>query len=518
MQRAGLLRVALRDLLGVIDTPTASRELSDLADGIIAAALDHVHPPDSATRVAVVAMGKLGGRELNYVSDVDVVFVHDGDNNDALTAAKALLALVGLTTPDGTTYQLDPTLRPEGRDGALSRTLTAYDGYYGRWAEHWEFQALLKARPVGGDPTLGAAFAAMATGHVWSDRLGLEGVDAIQRMKAVVESSRAVRRDGTRQLKLAPGGLRDIEFAAQLLQLVHGKVDATLRGPGTLDALAALAEGGYVDEGDANLFADAYHFLRTVEHRLQLRRLRRTHTVPAEDRERRRLARAVGFRDLATRTALEQFDREYARVQAAVRRLHQQLFYRPLLGRIAGWSPEDRAPIPGPEGQLEQAAARRRLEALGFAAPGKALEHLKALGDGVGRSARLLRALLPAMLEQLAESPDPDGGLVGPARRRRPPGHQPGLPAPAARRAARRGAAGRGPGCQPTAGGVVRPPARRPEPAGRPRRARRAATGRGLPRDGRGPHPPRAGGEAGREATPCGASAAARPCAPPSAS
>ena len=252
----------------------------------------------------------------------------------------------------------------------------------------------------------------MATGHVWSDRLGLEGVDAIQRMKAVVESSRAVRRDGTRQLKLAPGGLRDIEFAAQLLQLVHGKVDATLRGPGTLDALAALAEGGYVDEGDANLFADAYHFLRTIEHRLQLRRLRRTHTVPAEDRERRRLARAVGFRDLATRTALEQFDREYARVQAAVRRLHQQLFYRPLLGRIAGWSPEDRAPIPGPEGQLEQAAARRRLEALGFAAPGKALEHLKALSDGVGRSARLLRALLPAMLEQLAESPDPDGGLV----------------------------------------------------------------------------------------------------------
>jgi [glutamine synthetase] adenylyltransferase / [glutamine synthetase]-adenylyl-L-tyrosine phosphorylase len=404
VQRRGLLRIAARDLLGRIDTSTASRELSALAEGVLAAALDHIHGK-SATRVAVIGMGKLGGRELNYVSDVDVLFVHDGDLVEATSTARQFLALLGKATPDGRAYEIDASLRPEGRDGPLSRNLDAYDAYYGRWAKTWEFQALLKARPVAGDADLGAAFMALASPYVWPDRLDVEAVAEIQRMKGVVESSQQVRRDGSRQVKLAPGGLRDIEFAVQLLQLVHGRHDQTLRSPNTLEALGALARGGYVGNGDAALFSDAYEFLRTVEHRLQLRRLLRTHTIPSDDAARYRLARAVGFRDITAATALQQFDREYRRMRSAVRRLHEKLFYRPLLSRFAQLGAEQVV--------LSGEPARERLVALGFRDAAGALAHIEALAGGVSRSAQVFRTLLPALLDTLAHQPDPDGGLGG---------------------------------------------------------------------------------------------------------
>jgi len=411
VQARGLLRVAARDLLGMADTPAATGELSALADGVLSAALETSAAGTGGARVAVVAMGKLGGRELNYVSDVDVLFVHDGDLGAATRTARRFLALLAEPTPEGRAYEVDANLRPEGRDGPLSRTLDAYDAYYQRWARPWEFQALLKARPVAGDRALGDAFLALAEPYVWPDRLDPAAVDEIQRMKGVVEGSRQVRRDGPRQLKLAPGGLRDIEFAVQLLQLVHGRHDRSLRSANTLAALTALAGGGYVDDGDANLFADAYIFLRTVEHRLQLRRLVRTHTVPRADRDRHRLARATGFRDIPAATALQQFDREYARVQAAVRRLHEQLFYRPLLSRFAQLGADDQLHDRG-DGTLAGDAAADRLAALGFADPVHALSHLHALAGGVSRRAQLFRTLLPALLPTLAASADPDGGLA----------------------------------------------------------------------------------------------------------
>jgi [glutamine synthetase] adenylyltransferase / [glutamine synthetase]-adenylyl-L-tyrosine phosphorylase len=404
VQRRGLLRVAARDLLGMIDTSTASRELSALADGILAAALNYVHGR-SATRVAVIGMGKLGGQELNYVSDVDVLFVHDGDLTVATRTARQFLALLGEATPDGRAYEIDASLRPEGRDGQLSRNLDAYNTYYSRWAKTWEFQALLKARPVAGDPELGAAFMALTYPYVWPDCLDMEAVAEIQRMKGVVESSKQVRRDGSRQIKLAPGGLRDIEFAVQLLQLVHGRHDQTLRSPNTLEALGALAQGGYVGNGDAALFSDAYQFLRTVEHRLQLRQLLRTHTIPSDEHARYRLARAVGFRDITAATALQQFDREYGRVQSIVRRLHEKLFYRPLLSRFAQLGAEQFVVSGEP--------ARERLVALGFRDAAGALAHIEALAGGVGRQAQIFRTLLPALLDTLAHQPDPDGGLAG---------------------------------------------------------------------------------------------------------
>ncbi|MGI8875784.1 MAG: bifunctional [glutamine synthetase] adenylyltransferase/[glutamine synthetase]-adenylyl-L-tyrosine phosphorylase [Egibacteraceae bacterium] len=407
-QRRGLLRVAARDLLGLADTPAVGRELAALAEGLLAAAADHV--AEDGVRVAVIGMGKLGGRELNYVSDVDVMFVADGDAAHATRVAERFLRLLGEVTPDGRCYELDVSLRPEGRDGPLVRTVEAYRTYYDRWAKTWEFQALLKARPVAGDAEVGLAFAELAGAYVWPDRLPADSVAEIQRMKGHVERSAAVRKAGPRQLKLAPGGLRDIEFAVQLLQLVHGRHDPALRSSNTLEALSALAEGGYVDDGDAQLFDDAYQFLRTVEHRLQLLRLRRTHTVPRRNDERYRVARAVGFRDLRASTALEQFDREYQRVQGYVRRLHEKLFYRPLLERFAELGRAES--LGGVDGGMDAGAARERLAALGFHHPVGAMAHLDALARGVSRRARLLRTLLPAILPTLAASPDPDGGLA----------------------------------------------------------------------------------------------------------
>ena len=406
LQRIAMLRIALRDLLGMADTPTVTRELSELAEGIIGAALEHV--TDANQSLAVIAMGKLGGRELNYVSDVDLMFVARNADG-AAGATRALLDLLGRTTPEGRVYEVDTNLRPEGRDGQLVRSLEGYATYYDRWAKTWEFQALLKARPVAGDPALGQEFTELVTPHVWPERLSDGAVSEIQKMKGVVERSSAVRQAGTRQLKLAPGGLRDIEFAVQLLQLVHGRADASLRTPNTLEGLASLAAGGYIDEGDANLFSDAYQFLRTVEHRLQLRRLRRTHVIPSDATQRRRLARAFGFRDIRAADALTQFDREFARVQGYVRRLHEKLFYRPLLTRFGELTAREQRQL----GQgLNEQAARERLAALGFEAPERAVQHLDALVSGTSRLTRVLRTMLPAILPTLAAAPDPDGGLI----------------------------------------------------------------------------------------------------------
>jgi glutamate-ammonia-ligase adenylyltransferase len=406
VRELGMLRIALRDLLGLADTPTATAELSDLADGVIVAALDHIRPSDQP--FTVVAMGKLGGRELNYVSDVDLIFVAE-DANAAADTARRLLELLGTMTPAGRVYEVDTNLRPEGRDGPVVRSLDAYRAYYERWARTWEYQALLKARPIAGDQQLGERFVELIAPFVWPERLEGDAIGEIQKMKGVVERSPAVQAAGSRQLKLAPGGLRDIEFAVQLLQLVHGRADPSLRTPNTLDGLAALAAGGYVDEGDANLFGDAYQFLRTVEHRLQMRRMRRTHVVPSDPVDRRRLARAVGFRDIRAAGALEQFDREFGRVQGYVRRLHEKLFYRPLLTRFGELTAREQRQLGA---GLNETAARERLAALGFSAPSRAVGHLDALVGGSSRLNRVLRMLLPAILPTLAASPDPDGGLI----------------------------------------------------------------------------------------------------------
>lgn len=405
-----LLGIAARDLLGIAPMDTVALWLSDLADAVLEAALAvaRVGTDASTCRLAVIALGKAGGRELNYVSDVDVIFVAepvDGADEEAALAAgtslaSALMRACTSTTSEGAIWEVDPNLRPEGRQGALVRTVASHLGYYERWAKTWEFQALLKARFAVGDEDLGREYLDGIAPFVWSAADRKDFVEDVQEMRRRVERNVPAKL-AERELKLGPGGLRDVEFSVQLLQLVHGRSDVMLRSPTTLVALEALSTWGYVGRDDAATLADAYRFLRTLEHRIQLHRLRRTHTMPDDEADLRRLGRSLGFRADPVADLVQEW-RRHAR---EVRRLHEKLFYRPLLQAVAR--------LEAGEARLSVEAAERRLEALGYADPPSALRHLQALTSGVSRRAAIQRTLLPVMLGWFADAPDPDSGLLG---------------------------------------------------------------------------------------------------------
>ncbi|MFD8304073.1 bifunctional [glutamine synthetase] adenylyltransferase/[glutamine synthetase]-adenylyl-L-tyrosine phosphorylase [Streptomyces sp. NPDC059690] len=409
--RRCLLSIAARDVCGTTNVAETAAELADLATATLRAALALARaaaPEDAALcRLAVIAMGKCGGHELNYVSDVDVIFVGEAmdgaDEGKALRAATKLashmMRVCSETTVEGSIWPVDANLRPEGRNGPLVRTLSSHLAYYQRWAKTWEFQALLKARPVAGDIELGEEYVTALEPLVWQAAERENFVADVQKMRRrVVENIPAAEVD--RELKLGPGGLRDVEFAVQLLQLVHGRADASLRSGTTLDALQALAAGGYVGRRDAVQLDDAYRFLRSMEHRIQLYRLRRTHLVPEDDADLRRIGRSLGLRV----DPVAELTREWRRHAAVVRRLHEKLFYRPLLDAVAQLAPG--------ESRLSPEAARERLVALGYADPAAALRHLEALASGVTRKAAIQRTLLPVLLGWFADSADPDAGLL----------------------------------------------------------------------------------------------------------
>ena len=429
--RRGLLRITARDVAGNASMPEVGSALSDLAGATLEAALAVARaelPTDAAPcRLAVVGMGKCGARELNYVSDVDVVFVaapgrladgREAEEYEALRTgtqlAAGLMRLCGEVTAEGTIWQVDAGLRPEGKSGPLVRTLASHAAYYQRWAKTWEFQALLKARPVAGDTELGAAYVGFVSPLIWSAVERDHFVDDVRAMRRrVVDHARSSLRSapGTatveREIKLGPGGLRDIEFAIQLLQLVHGRADQSLRKRGTLDALEALGAGGYVGRQDAQQLAAAYEFLRTVEHRIQLFRLERTHLMPSDEPSLRRIGRSMGFgTDPAGQ--LRAAWHAHARV---VRQLHEKLFYRPVLSTVALLTPSD-VRLSTESGRLSAAAAKSRLTALGYADPAGALANIDALTSGLSRRAAIQRTLLPAFLNWFGDAPDSDASLL----------------------------------------------------------------------------------------------------------
>ncbi|MFX4294420.1 bifunctional [glutamine synthetase] adenylyltransferase/[glutamine synthetase]-adenylyl-L-tyrosine phosphorylase [Streptomyces bohaiensis] len=413
--RRALLMIAARDLSGTSGFVETAAELADLATATLRAALRiaQAESPEDAERcrLAVIAMGKCGGGELNYVSDVDVIFVGEAPEGAdqeaegpavqaATRLAARLMRICSDTTAEGTIWPVDANLRPEGRNGPLVRSLASHVAYYHRWAKTWEFQALLKARPVAGDRALGEEYHAALAPLVWEAAARDNFVVDVQQMRRRVEESIPAAHAG-RELKLGPGGLRDVEFAVQLLQLVHGRGDAELRSPTTLSALSALADRGYVGRVDAAQLDASYQFLRTVEHRIQLHRLRRTHLMPDSEEELRSIGRSLGF----LKDPVAELNRAWRRHAAVVRRLHEKLFYRPLLESVAQ--------LDAGEARLSLGAAEERLVALGYDDPTAALRHLKALASGVSRKASIQRTLLPVLLDRFADSADPDAGLLG---------------------------------------------------------------------------------------------------------
>jgi glutamate-ammonia-ligase adenylyltransferase len=401
--RLALLRIVAADLTGGRGLEQTMASLSSLADATLDAAYEiavaELPAGTPPPRLAVVAMGKCGGNELNYVSDVDVIFVAagDADLSASTTVAARLIAICGQVA-----WQVDAALRPEGSRGPLVRTLASHLSYYRRWARTWEFQALLKARPAAGDAELAQEWIDQLAPLVWHAAERPEAVQDVRAMRRKIIDS-VPSREVDREIKRGPGGLRDIEFAVQLLQLVHGRVDESLRVPGTLPALRALVAGGYVGRADGEALLRGYRFLRAVEHRLQLQALRRTHTVPTDPAAVRWLAHALGYTAVPGRDAVESFRADWVGHAAEVRRLHAKLLYRPLLAAVA------RVPAEGLRMVPESAA--KSLRVLGFE-PATALRHIEALTGGVSRTAAIQRTLLPVLLQEFADAPEPDRGLL----------------------------------------------------------------------------------------------------------
>ncbi len=389
------LRIAARDLLGLDELETTVAAISACARDVLAGARS-LSQVDGA-RLAVIGMGKLGGNELNYASDVDVMFVADGDPAAAERMARRVLEA---TRPS---FRVDANLRPQGGAGPIVLTLAGYEGYWKRWAEPWEFQALLKAAPVAGDAELGAAFAEAAEQALWAQTFTAEALTSVRHLKARVEADLARKGLTDREVKRGRGGIRDIEFAVQLLQLVHGRLDPELRARATLDALNTLAVAGYVDPSDATALADAYRFLRAVEHRLQLMDGRQVYAMPADEPSRTRLARTLGLRDRADGTALEQLDAALGQHQATVRSIHERLYFRPLLEAFAATDAE-LLTRPG--------ALDARLTAFGFSDTLRTKAAVRDLTRGFSRRSRLMQQMLPLLFAWLSETADPDLGLL----------------------------------------------------------------------------------------------------------
>jgi glutamate-ammonia-ligase adenylyltransferase len=394
-RRRAMLRIAAADLGGRAFSDVVA-EISEVAE----ACLRFAWARACDRRTAVVALGKLGGHELNYASDVDLLFVHDDavHHDAAERGAAALISLLAEPTAEGIGLRVDPTLRPGGRSGSLSRTVAGMREYYAGAAATWERQALIKARPVAGDPALGTAFVEAVTAFVYPQELPPSTIDEVRRVKVRLEEYVRALGKASVEVKRGHGGIRDVEFAVQLLQIVHGRRDERLREPSTLGALAALAAEGYVAGSDADALADAYRFLRTLEHRLQIVRDLQTHELPADAAARTRIARSLGL------GRADDLQREYERRTSLVRGLHERLFYRPLLEAFAGPA----TPRPG----VDREATEELLLGLGFRSPASAFDVLAAVVSSETRLGKVLANVWPVVAPAFALAADPDAALV----------------------------------------------------------------------------------------------------------
>ncbi|MFN3475954.1 MAG: glutamate-ammonia-ligase adenylyltransferase, partial [Candidatus Methylomirabilales bacterium] len=434
-----LLRIGLQDLLGNLDLVGVTQELSNLADVSLQKAYEicsgelkrRYGIPQSLDeegqlrecRFAVIGMGKLGGSELNFSSDIDLLFVYEaegettgirtpsGESSGKITnkqffvrLGELLIKAIGEVTSDGRVFRVDMRLRPEGQAGDLALSINAYQLYYGSYGREWERLALIKARPVAGDPELGQAFLEMVTPFVYRKSLDFGALAEIRALKEKINLSVALEGKIYRDVKLGYGGIREVEFVVQAFQLLYGGRDPWIREPNTLRALHRLSERGYLSYDDYDALAKAYTFLRTVEHRLQILHQLQTHTLPEDRRELTRLARRLGYRGEDPATS---FLQELKAHTEAVRRIYESLLRE---------SPGEEGFMPSYSGEtpplqlffeadfpLEQ--IRECLSGVGFKDVERALRGFLALRDGPPfvhyspESRRALAKLVPKLLQ-----------------------------------------------------------------------------------------------------------------------
>ena len=341
LRRREILRIAVRDLLRLSTVAGTLAALSALADGLVEVALEVAagdsagleprRPSGGVPGFAVLALGKLGGCELNFSSDVDLVYVHrsgpaeDGGAAEAgaQALARRLTAVLGDTTEDGHVYRVDLRLRPEGRAGSISHSLEAAAEYYGWRGATWERLALLKARTVAGDRALGRAILERAGAFVWRQPFGVDAVREVLRHKQEGDRRLAARRLQARHVKLGRGGIREIELLVQVLQIRAGGRLRRPRARSTLGALVGLVEAGALRVHEARRLERAYLFLRDVENKLQMAHDTQTHVLPDDAPGVALLAARLGYRRRGAREGASRFQADLARHTSAVRDLYE---------------------------------------------------------------------------------------------------------------------------------------------------------------------------------------------------
>ena len=419
-----MLRITLRDILKKIDLVDVMLELSVLADVIIENSLRVTResllktygiPKDDS--FAVIALGKLGGEELNFSSDVDLIFVYgtdDGETEGVVTQrgiyknrisnheyycklSESLTRFLSLNTDEGFAYRVDLRLRPEGQKGAISLALRAYETYYESWGRAWERAMLIRARPVAGAAGLGSDFIDTIRPFVYRKYLDYSSIDEIRRLKTRIDTT---FKKG--DIKRGYGGIREIEFFAQALQLLYGGREPLLRERSTLKALHRLLQKGLVGQGDYSVLSDSYRYLRTLEHRLQQVNDLQTHTLPFGQAEQESLAGRMGYHDRNV------FIEGLEKTRRGVRSIYDSLFADKEIGRSMG----------GPffDEELSDAELRSALSARGVKDPNRAVRNIKAIKDSTLtfqtlRGRRLLGGILPKFVDSALASDEPDTAL-----------------------------------------------------------------------------------------------------------
>lgn len=439
-QRA-YLRIGTRDLSPSVSVEETMRELTTLAEASLEAAyrfcrsevekdfgLLHHPRTDRKNRFVILGMGKLGGEELNFSSDVDIIYFYEEEEGESHGGRKGKVAprgffsslaekitrVVGEITEEGFVFRTDLRLRPLGRNGPLVQSLDSALLYYESWGQCWERAALIKARPVAGDRELGDHFLHAIEPFIYRRYLDFTTVEELRHMKMRVEQELLSPHNKERNLKLGRGGIREIEFFTQALQLVNGGYEPGIRHHNTLRALGLLARYGYIPPREKNGLSHAYRFLREVEHKLQMVQEAHTHSIPEGEEEERILARRLGYSRRKGGSERDLFWQDYHRTTASVRRAFDRLFY----GAQKEISSESASGIKQIWNDLDQEELiLEELKKLGFPDPLRAYHNLLAVRDGESytppspRRLKVMRSLGPALMAEITRSASPDRAL-----------------------------------------------------------------------------------------------------------
>jgi glutamate-ammonia-ligase adenylyltransferase len=437
MKHREMTRIATRDLAGVSPLSEVTEALSDLASAALEGAVRFARKALSAKagepvaffpdgtcrpcRFVVLGMGKLGGLELNFSSDIDLIYLYETDRGETeggpqplslhqyfVRLGEAVTRIVSEATEDGFVFRVDLRLRPEGTRGELVNSLRAAESYYESWGQAWERAALIKARPVAGDRSLGEEFLRSVVPFVYRKSLDFTSIEEIKGMKDRINQAAAKGRKDERDLKLGAGGIREVEFFVQAHQLIYGGKDPSLRLRGTVEALSALSRLRLISNKEQAELTEAYVFLRRLEHRIQAHRERQTHVLPQGEEDLRRLARAMDLEDAPG--LLAALDRRSGSVQE----IYARLFGSDRSAVPSEVPPEVQAlflPEPPPKDTTE------RLSLLGFRDAEGARRNLDVLREGPPharisqRARQYLYHIAPEILYRAAKSPDPDMAL-----------------------------------------------------------------------------------------------------------